>query len=127
MASLTNTVAPEQAQILDIDNMTAMGCVLTQEQLTLNEDSCGEHIGVWSNVDIDWQQHSATLLQQLSRDGDWFSQAESIASQLRGIYDKQFRKVGAEQFYEASELRLTQMAQNHVAYVETQMWRPASG
>ena len=123
LASLTNTVAPEQAQPLDIDNMTAMGCVLTQAQLTLDEDSCGEHIGVWSNVDIDWQQHSATLLQQPSSGGDWFSQAEGIASQLRGIYDKQFRKVGAEQFYEASELRLTQMAQNHVAYVETQMWQ----
>ena len=121
LASLTNTVSPAQAQSMEIEALTAMGCVLTHTQLTLDEDSCGEHIGVWSNIDIDWQQHSATVLQQKSS-GDWFEQAESIASQLRAIYDKQFRKVGAEQFYESSDARLNQMAEAHVAFVETQMW-----
>ena len=121
LASLTNTVAPEQTQNLDIATMTALGCVLTHTQLTLDEDSCGEHIGVWSELDMDWQQHSATLLQQ-NLSGNWLEQAEHIASQLRAVYDKQFRKMGAEKYYEASEMRLNQMAQNHVAYVETQLW-----
>jgi hypothetical protein len=49
---------------LDIDNHDRIGLCVDATQLTLDEDSCGEHIGVWSNVDIDWQQHSATLLQQ---------------------------------------------------------------
>lgn len=123
LASLTNTVAADKVQTYDIDALDVMGCVLNSAQLALNQDSCGQKMGTWHVVADDWNKRATALVSQIaSTKGDWYVQAEAIASQLRTEYDQEFRQMGAEQFYECSDGRLNQMAQMYVASVEQQLW-----